>query len=171
MKTAEQVIKALDLKPHPNEGGFFRETYRASHVLGQKSLPAFYQQDKPVSTAIYYLLTPTTFSCLHRLQTDEVYRFYLGSPVEMLWLCGDGQSRVITLGPNLAAGQALQLVVPAGIWQGSRLLAGDHSYDYALMGTTMAPGFDYSDYEEGKRELLLKHYHEHKELIEALTRL
>jgi predicted cupin superfamily sugar epimerase len=141
MLTAAQIIAALDLRPLPREGGYYRETYRS---------PLRLARDKAASTAIYYLLTPDTCSALHRLPTDEVYHFYLGDPVEMLLLDETG-GRIVTLGPDLAAGQSPQFVVPAGVWQGSRLRPGGA---FALMGTTMAPGFDFTDYEAADVEAL-----------------
>src|SRR5215470_4446220 len=112
MPTAEELIACLDLEPHPKEGGYFREMYRCSEWFAAGSLPARYGDARSVSTAIYYLLTPTTFSALHRLQSDEVFHFYLGSPVRMLQLLPDGTGRTLVLGPDLLAGQHLQVVVP-----------------------------------------------------------
>jgi uncharacterized protein len=156
MLTAEQVIRLLDLKPLPVEGGFFRETYRS---------PVRLTTGKNASTAIYYLLTPQTFSALHRLPTDEVFHFYLGGPVRMLQLRFDGTGRALTLGSDLPDGHEPQVVVPAGVWQGSHLLSGD----FALLGTTMAPGFDFADYEAGERGHLLGVYPQYAELIRRLT--
>lgn len=166
MLSAEEVIKLLNLKPHPKEGGFFAETYRSGISFPAASLPAAYRGDRSASTAIYYLLTPTTFSEMHRVATDEVFHFYAGGPVEMLQLWPDGSSRVVILETDLAAGHRPQLAVPAGIWQGSRLLPGG---DWALLGATVAPGFDYADYESGKRGELIKAYPAEAERIRRLT--
>ncbi len=159
MLRAAEVIALLHLKPLPLEGGFYRETYRASARLPGEPSPS-------LSTAIYYLLTPDTCSALHRLPTDEVYHFYLGGPVELLMLLPSGASQVVVLGNDLQAGQQPQWVVPAGVWQGSRLLPGA---DFALLGTTMAPGFEFSDYEAGAREPLLNAYADQSARIVALT--
>jgi predicted cupin superfamily sugar epimerase len=157
MLTAKQLIDALNLRPHPCEGGYFRETYRSARlVAGGKS----------ASTAIYYLLTPDTFSVLHQLPTDEVFHFYLGDPVRMLQLWPDGSGRIETLGTDVGAGQHPQLVVPAGVWQGSLLAAGG---SFALLGATVAPDFDFADYEAGDRVALLRHYPSFAELITKLT--
>jgi uncharacterized protein len=163
MSTAEQLIRHLGLQPHPKEGGYFRETYRAADSC---SAPARYVGPRCASTAIYYLLTPNTFSALHRLCTDEIFHFYLGSPVRMLQLDPDGQGRSIVLGPNLLAGQQLQLVVPRGVWQGSLLEPGG---EFALLGCTVAPGFEYADYESGDRHALLRQYPGFAESIHQLT--
>lgn len=164
--TAEQVIALLDLKPHPLEGGFYRETYRSDDLLPAAALPR-HGRDKSAGTAIYYLLTPGTFSALHRLPTDEVFHFYLGDPVHMLQLPPDGLGRVLTLGPDLLAGQSPQVVVPRGVWQGS-VLAPDGAF--ALLGATMAPAFDFADYEAGSREPLSAQHPAFADLIRRLTR-
>lgn len=163
----EQLITALDLKPHP-EGGFYRETYRAGEDIDARALPERYRKTKrSVSTAIYYLLTPDTFSCMHRVASDEVFHFYLGDTVEMLQLHPSGAERVIELGPNFAGGQHLQTVVQAGVWQGARVKWGGA---FALLGATVAPGFDFVDYEEGLCAELTKKYPTQEKLIAELTR-
>src|SRR5579885_3562470 len=153
MPTQEEIIRLLHLRPLPREGGWYRETYRSSLQLQPDVLTPGYSAARSASTAIYYLLTPDTFSALHRLPTDEVFHFYLGDPVEMLQLGpnpNDG-GRIVTLGSDILAGQQVQAVVPAGVWQGSVLRAGSV---FALMGTTMAPGFDFADYEAADRDAL-----------------
>ena len=153
--TASEIIDLLQLKPLPLEGGYYRETYRAAQrIPGGKS----------AGTAIYYLLTPDTCSLLHRLPTDEIYHFYLGDPVELLLLGKSGE--IVTLGSDLLAGQRSQFVVEAGCWQGSVLREGGA---FALMGTTMAPGFDFSDYEAGERTVLLASYPDFAERICRLS--
>jgi predicted cupin superfamily sugar epimerase len=166
MPTADELIRRLQLQPHPKEGGYFRETYRADDVWPAAALPPRYQGDRRAGTAIYYLLTPATFSALHRLQSDEVFHFYLGSPVRMLQLLPDGTGRTVVLGPDVLGGQHLQVMVPRGVWQGSLLEPGG---DFALLGCTVAPGFEYADYENGGREDLQARYPEFAELIARLT--
>jgi predicted cupin superfamily sugar epimerase len=166
MSTAAEVIRLLDLQPLAMEGGYFRETYRSKTVLTPACLGSAFPQHKAAGTGIYYLLTPDTYSALHRLPTDEVFHHYSGGPVEMLQLWPDGRSEVVLLGSDLKAGQRPQVVVPAGVWQGSRLLPGG---EFALMGTTMAPGFDYADYESGDRKELTKAYPGEADRIAALT--
>lgn len=168
MLSAEQLIQHLGLKPLPVEGGYFRETYRSEETIRKEALPARYRFEKAFGTAIYYLLTsaPDSFSALHGLPSEEIYHFYLGDPVEMLLLHPDGRSERVVLGPDVLAGQRVQLVVPRGVWQGSRLVSGGR---WALLGTTMAPGFDSGDYVGGEREELLRRYPEQSELIRQLT--
>jgi uncharacterized protein len=156
----EEVIAVLGLEPHPLEGGFFRETYRTQQkVRGQ---------ERPLATAIYYLLTPDTCSALHRLPGDEMFHFYLGDPVRQLLLRPDGTCEVVTLGPDLLAGQRPQVLVPGGIWQGACLAEGGR---LALLGTTMSPGFAYPDYATGDRAELMRQYPAFAAMIERLTTL
>lgn len=167
MITAETVKSLLNLEPHPEEGGYFRETYRSYHTLSQDMLPEGSAEPRSLATAIYYLLTPDTFSALHRLPADEVFHFYLGDPVVMLQLLPDGSGRTITLGTDISDGMQPQVIVKQGVWQGSRLRAGG---EYALLGTTMSPGFEPCDYESGERERLIAEYPQFKNLIRSLTR-
>ena len=143
---AAAIIAALGLVQHPKEGGWFRETFRAAEALPVAALGGRYGGARAVSTAIYYLLTPSTFSALHRLASDEVFHFYAGDAVEQLRLYADGRGEIVTIGNDLAAGHRPQVVVPRGVWQGARLAPGGR---YALLGCTVAPGFDYADYESG----------------------
>jgi len=156
--TPEQIIKLLNLEPLPLEGGWYRETYRSDSIIPRTG--------KNHSTAIYYLLTPDTFSAIHRLPVDEVFHFYLGDPVTMLLLHPDGNSETIILGPDIKNGQHPQYVVPAGTWQGSILRDGGK---FALMGTTVAPGFDFDDYESGDNFALSAAWPECMDLIKQLT--
>ena len=159
--TAEEIKKLLNLDPHPVEGGFFRRTFTSTGTIemprGMRSL----------GSAIYYLIEPGSFSELHVLESDEIFHFYLGDPAEMLHLYPDGSSAVFTLGSDLKAGQHVQLMVPAGVWQGMRL-AGDGRV--ALLGCTVTPGFNYADYRNAKYAELAAKWPEQAERIRALTR-
>ncbi len=166
MITAEDLIKKFNMKVLPGEGGYYSETHRADHLLSESSLPESYNSDRSLSTAIYYMLTPDTKSLLHRLPTDEIFHFYLGDPVLMLQLYPDGGSKKIILGQDINNGQSVQVHVPKGVWQGSYLLEGG---EFALMGTTMAPGFDFADNEIGKRDDLKNLYLSDEDLIIKLT--
>ncbi len=160
------LIETLGLTPLPQEGGYYLETYRSNLSIISSALPQVYGSNRNCSTAIYYLLTPDTFSALHRLPGDEVYHFYLGDPVEMLLLKQDGSSQVVTLGASIDKGMKCQFLVPGGVWQGSRLHIGG---EYALLGTTMAPGFEFEDRELGLRDSLQEAYANEAGLIEMLT--
>jgi predicted cupin superfamily sugar epimerase len=167
MLTAKQIQDFLKLQPLPVEGGYFFQSYRSKYTLAQPSLSACYAGERALSTAIYYMLTPDTFSAMHRLKGDEVYHFYLGDPVEMLMLKPDGAAEAVLLGQDILAGMRVQHAVAGGTWQGSRLAPGGK---YALMGATMAPGFDPQDYEPGKRDALSAQYPNYAPLIAFLTR-
>lgn len=167
MLSVETLKALLHLKPLPVEGGYYAESYRSAESFPREALPGRYAGTRSFGTGIYYLLTPDTCSVLHRLTSDEVYHFYLGDSVELLQL-GPGESgTVVTLGSDLEAGMRVQHVVSRGLWQGSRLCQGGR---WALLGTTMAPGFDFSDFEAGGREPLLRAYPQFEELILALTK-
>jgi hypothetical protein len=159
--TADEIKTLLNLRPHPKEGGFFRRTYTASGTL---DLP---RGTRPASTAIYFLLEPGNFSQMHVLDSEEVFHFYLGDPVEMLQLNPDGSSAVFILGPDLQAGQQVQFTVPAGVWQGTQLI-GDGKV--ALLGCTVTPGFDFADYRSASYAELVAKWPGEAERIRALTR-
>jgi predicted cupin superfamily sugar epimerase len=161
LMTADEIKALLRLEPHPVEGGFYRRTYTSA---GTMELP---RGIRAQGTAIYYLLEPGTFSEMHVLPSDEIFHFYLGDPVEMLQLHPDGRSAVITLGPDLQAGQQVQLVVPAGAWQGTRLIG--HG-KVALLGCSVTPGFDFADYTSGSYTELASQWPAEAERIRKLTR-
>nr|MBI3613046.1 cupin domain-containing protein [Nitrospirota bacterium] len=167
MLSVETLKALLHLKPLPVEGGYYAESYRSAESIAGDSLPGRYAGARSFGTGIYYLLTPDTCSMLHRLKSDEVYHFYLGDPVELLQLGPGELGTVVTLGPDLERGMKVQHVVPRGLWQGSRLRPRGR---WALLGTTMAPGFDFADFEAGGREPLLRAYPQFEELILALTK-
>ena len=166
MLTAERIIKLYNMKPLPGEGGYYVETYRSAENIERTSLPERYDSDKSQSTAIFYLLTPDTRSRIHRLKSDEIYHFYMGDPVELVLIHPSGTIKVLFLGHDIRVGQFVQAVVPAGIWQGAYLLEGGQ---FALMGATVAPGFDFPDRELGTRKELLERYPQHNDIITSLT--
>ena len=157
MEKVDKIIEALDLQPLEMEGGLFKSTYRSEAKVDGKNM----------GSAIFFMLTGEAYSHLHRLPTDEVYHFYLGDPVELLELLPDGSSRKVILGGDILNGQKVQYVVNAGSWHGSRLVEGGC---YALMGTTMSPGFEPSDYEHAQNpDKLIEKYPEQEEMIKKLT--
>jgi predicted cupin superfamily sugar epimerase len=159
--TADEIKRILHLEPHPVEGGWYRRTYTSAGVVDLD------RGRRAQGTAIYYLLEAGTFSEMHRLASDEIFHFYLGDPVEMLQLLPSGRSALFTLGQDLNAGEQMQLVVPAGVWQGTRL-TGDGKV--ALLGCTVTPGFDFADYESGKYAELATQWPAEAERIRKLTR-
>lgn len=159
--TADEIKKLLRLEPLPVEGGFFRRTYTSmGHVPLNRGV-------RPLGSAIYFLLETGTFSEMHMLGSDEMFHFYLGDPVEMLQLADDGSSALFTLGQDLQAGQHVQLAVPAGVWQGTRLVEGGK---VALLGCTVTPGFDFDDYHSGRYAELVEKWPEEAARIRELTR-
>lgn len=165
MTTIEELSALLNLQPHP-EGGYFAETYRAPEAIATEALPDRYTMPHVHGTAIYYLLTAETFSALHRLRSDEIFHFYLGDPVEMLQFHPEGKGERILLGAEISAEIRPQVVVPQGVWQGARLVPGG---EFALLGCTVAPGFEYVDFEIGDRASLLEAYPDFRDEILALT--
>lgn len=165
--TADDVKRLLQLAPLEMEGGFFRETYRSRWTIPRESLPDGIQGERSIGTAIYYMVTPESFSTLHRLRGTEIFHLYMGDPVAMLQLHPDGRAETVTLGTDLEAGQQPQVVVRGGVWQGLRLAEGGK---WALLGTTMSPGFDYADYETGVRDELIAQYPDMAGMIRRYTR-
>lgn len=165
--TPAELKEFLDLKPLPKEGGFFKEMFRSSEIFTQSALPARYVTDKAAMTSIYYMLELSTFSAFHRLKSDEIYHFYLGDPVGLVLLNADGSLTNVTLGSDILAGHHLQYAVPRDVWQASSLVPGGN---FALMGCTVSPGFDFDDYEHGNWEALLRQYPLHHATIMNHTR-
>jgi predicted cupin superfamily sugar epimerase len=153
--TTEQIIKALNLEPLPKEGGYYAETFRSSKYIKKDILGNDYRGDRIFYSNIYYMLTPDTFSAIHQLPGDEIFHFYLGDSVEMMKLHPDGTGEVVTIGNDILNGVYPQVLVKGKTWQGCRLKAGG---EFALMGTTMAPGFEFEDYRHGEKEVLLEEY-------------
>jgi predicted cupin superfamily sugar epimerase len=160
------LITTLKLQPHP-EGGWYRETYRATERLPQNALPERFDGQRSHATAIYFLLNSETFSALHRIKSDEQWHFYSGSSLTVHVIHPDGRYAPIKLGQNLAQGETFQAVVPHGCWFGATV---DTPDSYALVGCSVVPGFDFADFEMADRECLSKVFPQHTELIARLTR-
>lgn len=152
MEDYKKIAELLDLQPLEREGGMFRRTYSSPDMAG----------DKHMGSAIYYMLSGNAYSYLHILPTDEMYHFYSGDPVELVELNPDGSYRKTILGPDILAGHKVQHLVPAGVWQGSYLL---EDSVYALLGTTMSPGFAESDFVPANSQKLIEKYPDMKEEI------
>ncbi|MBL8127062.1 MAG: cupin domain-containing protein [Chloroflexia bacterium] len=153
--TAQQVMDLLGMKPLTFEGGYFAETHRAG-ALAPEHVPWAPTDHRSLKTAIYYMLTPDTMSAMHLLPGDEVFHHYLGDPVQQLQLFPDGAGEMVTIGSNLLAGERPQVVVPGGVWQGALLVP--ERFGFALMGTTMAPGFDHRDFQPGSFTMLRERF-------------
>ena len=173
--TVAYYIQVLNLQPHP-EGGYFAETYRSAEVVAQSALPARFGGERSLGTAIYFLLESHHISALHRIQADEIWHFYAGSPLDVFVIKPDGQLTIIRLGNNPEQGEVFQAVVPAGCWFGSRPVVDSTVMDstvdsttFSLVGCTVAPGFDFADFELADRTRLLNEFPQHRAVIEKLT--
>lgn len=164
--SARYWIEKLKLEPHP-EGGYFRQTYRSEMTIGREGLPDLFTGPRAASTAIYFLLEGGNFSAFHRLRSDEVWHFYEGAPVVVHVIEPAGEYSAILLGSEAEAGQSFQAVVRAGCWFASHVADWK---SWALVGCTVAPGFEYEDFEMGKREELVARYPKHRDVIARLTR-
>jgi len=166
MERMTQLITHLKLQPHP-EGGYYAETYRSKEIIPQAVLPGRFAGERNFSTAIYFLIPAGQFSAFHRIQADELWHFYEGQPLHVYVIHPQGNMEFIRLGNNVAMGETFQAMVPAGCWFASEPATAN---GYCLVGCTVAPGFDFTDFELAQREILEEYYPEHKDFIRQLTR-
>ncbi|QRR02698.1 cupin domain-containing protein [Dyadobacter sandarakinus] len=167
MKPATFWVNHYNLLPHP-EGGYYTESYRASEVVAHQALPGRFSGDRVYSTGIYFLLETHDFSAFHRIKSDEMWHFYAGGALEIFVINPDtGALQVIRLGNEPGREEVFQAVVPAGSWFASRPAEGTV---YALVGCTVAPGFDFADFEMAQSAALVQDFPRHAALIEVLTR-
>jgi predicted cupin superfamily sugar epimerase len=163
MSRVENLVEKLGLQPHP-EGGFYRETYRSGGKIrlnGELDIKG----ERNYSTAIYFLLVRDSFSAWHRIKQDEAWHFYEGAPVRVHSISPEGKYKYFDLGPDFDAGQEPQYMVPGGYWFASETLG-----DYSLVGCTVAPGFDFADFELAKLNELSELFPSHQPLIQKFTR-
>jgi predicted cupin superfamily sugar epimerase len=163
--TATYYVQRFNMQPHP-EGGYFAETYRSAERIPQSALPDRFTGERSFGTAIYFLLESHHISALHRIASDEIWHFYAGGALEIFVISSTGELTVIRLGNNPEQGEVFQAVVPAGCWFGSKPSLGT---DFSLVGCTVAPGFDFADFEMASQEKLLHEFPQHKEVIEKLS--
>lgn len=162
MKSASYWIEHLELIPHP-EGGYYKETYKSEGLLPKGNDDTF-PSERSFSTGIYFLLGPNDYSTFHRIKSDEMWHFYEGGPLEVYYF-QNGLQRIV-LGREIDKGQKLQAVVPANTWFASRPL----TKDYCLVGCTVAPGFDFRDFEMADAKSLHKQFPGNERIISELTR-
>ena len=162
---AQYWIHHLGLSPHP-EGGYYRVTYKADLNIARSVLPSSYQGDRSASTAIYFLLDEGNFSAFHRIPSDEVWHFYAGSSLVVYVIDPEGNYSELHLGDD--SDEVFQAVVKAGCWFASRV---KNAAGFALVGCTVAPGFDFADFELAARSELIRTFPAHRKLIEELTRV
>ena len=162
----ERLVQELNLAPHP-EGGFFSETYRSGGAIPQEVLGEQYQGDRNFCTGIYFLLTSDSFSAFHKIKQDEIWHFYKGSSIELHQISPSGQYFKSMVGNNITAGHVPQLVVPGGNWFAAAITEPDR---YALVGCTVAPGFDFQDFVLADRDTLITEFPQHQDIISKFTR-
>lgn len=166
MDIVKKLIDKYNLQPHP-EGGWYAQTYSSKETISAKALPEHFTADRPVSTAIYFLLEQGNFSAFHRIKSDECWHFYLGDPLEVFIILPTGDLQTILLGNDFSSNQLFQFVVPANCWFASRPANGSK---YCFVGCTVAPGFDFDDFELAKADDLVIEYPKHLRLIKQLCR-
>jgi predicted cupin superfamily sugar epimerase len=165
MKKAEFWIKELQLKPHP-EGGFFKEIYRSETKLLKKGLPPRFSGNRNAITSIYYLLKSKDISKFHRLKSDEIWHYYTGSPITIHTLTDTGTYQKITLGSDMDKNMVFQCAIRHDQWFGATV---DDPSSFTLVGCSVAPGFDFNDFELANKLDLIKQYPSHSDIINRLT--
>jgi predicted cupin superfamily sugar epimerase len=165
MKNARYWIEALVLERHP-EGGYYKESYRSSEIIQPAGLPARFPGPRFFSTCIYFLLSDNEVSHLHRIKSDEIWHFYTGSSLTIHVIDPQGGYQNIKLGQGIEMGEILQGVVKAGCWFGAKV---EERGSYSLVGCSVAPGFEFEDFELADRSKLLQIYPQHHEIIKLLT--
>lgn len=156
----------MQLQAHP-EGGFYQETYRADLKISRAELPHQFHGDRSACTAIYFLLEGDDFSAFHRIASDEMWHFYAGDSLAVHVIDEEGTYSEMRLGPDADDGDRFQAVVPAGCWFASSLRRPN---TFALVGCTVSPGFDFSEFEMAKRAELIAAHAQHEKIIRQLTR-
>jgi uncharacterized protein len=164
MQTAEYWISHLELLPHP-EGGFYKETYRSAENIPIGGLPSRFQGPRNFSTSIYFLLRSEDKSLFHRIKSDELWHFHAGSTLN-IYLLQKNALNIFKLGAQLEDGNSLQVVIPANCWFAAKLVSPNA---YTLAGCTVAPGFDFKDFELAERKKLLQEFPDHADIITELT--
>ncbi len=162
-KKAQYLKERLDLSELPGEGGYYKETYRSDKTI---ILPSETDGERSISTSIYYLLDGTQFSAFHRLKSDEIWHFYIGSSITLYIINKMENLSEVKLGSNIEKGELFQIQVRAESWFAATV---NDISSYALIGCTVSPGFDYLDFELGDRKKLIERYPQHRSIIEKLT--
>lgn len=162
----QQIAKKLQLLPHP-EGGFYRETYRCGTEIPQTILGSNFSGDRNISTCIYFMLVSGNFSAFHRIKQDEIWHFYSGTALLLYMISPEGNLTTVKIGSDILNKEIPQFVVPAGYWFAAEVVAEN---SYSLVGCTVAPGFDFADFELAEKEKLCDMFPEHREIIERFCR-
>ena len=162
----ETLVERFGLLPH-TEGGYYKETYRAAERLSANALPARFDGERSISTAIYFLLVKDNFSAFHRIKSDECWHYYAGDTLHIHILHSNGQYECISLGAAIDEGKTFQFIVPAHAWFAAECAA---TSSFILSGCTVAPGFDFADFEMADKNELLQDFPKHAKLINRLCR-
>ncbi|HOZ30665.1 MAG TPA: cupin domain-containing protein [Bacteroidales bacterium] len=162
----KNIAKKLELLPHP-EGGFYRETYRSEIVMPQEILGEEFSSNRNVSTCIYFMLTSDSFSAFHRIKQDEIWHFYRGSAINLYLISPVGEFSVLKIGNDILNDEVPQFVVPAEYWFAAEVVEKD---SYSLVGCTVAPGFDFADFELAEKDKLRKLFPNQEDIIKKLCR-
>ena len=163
----DYLVKELNLLPHP-EGGYYKETYRSEGLIHMNALPNGFSGDRNIATSIFFLIEKNNFSALHKIKSDETWHFYYGDALEVIEIDENGILRITAIGNNLAKGECFQYTVKANTWFGSRVKTGGN---FSLVGCTVAPGFDFNDFELGTNEMLSNLFPQHQKIINEMTRI
>ena len=166
MDSVQKIIQNLELLPHP-EGGYYKEVYRSKGTISAECLSDSYSGGRNYSTSIYFLLTSDVFSAFHKINQDEIWHFYKGSPILLHIISPKGAYQSVVIGNEIEKGQFLQYVVPGGFWFAAEVIK---TSSYSLLGCTVAPGFDFDDFVLPTRKDLISYFPEHKDLITRLSR-
>ncbi|WP_109298799.1 cupin domain-containing protein [Aquimarina sp. AU474] len=161
------IVNDLKLEPHP-EGGFYKEVYRSKGLVSKESLGADFSGDRNYCTSIYFLLTSDNFSAFHRIKQDEIWHHYDGASLYVHVIDVEGGYQKYTVGKHFDKGESPQLVVPAGSWFASSVKG---ESNYSLVGCTVAPGFDFDDFELANKQDLTSQFPDHGDVIERYTRV
>jgi len=163
---AKNIVESLNLSAHP-EGGYFSEVYRSEEMLNIDDLPGRYNSSRTFSTSIYYMLVENQISHFHRLKSDETWHFYFGSPVIIHCLSPDGIYNKVKIGCQFTHNIFPQFTIKKGIWFAAEI---EDKTSFALIGCTVAPGFEYDDFELGKRNSLINQFPLYKGIISFFTK-
>lgn len=166
MSIVQLLINQFELQTHP-EGGWYKQTYKSEELIAASALPSRFPGDRSFSTVIYFLLEKGNFSAFHRIKSDECWHFYSGDPLNVYIIHPDGKLETVRLGSDFEKGQQFQFVVPANCWFASRPA---EESEFCFVGCTVAPGFDFEDFELANAGELSKQFPVHSELIGSLCR-
>ena len=162
----KKIIETLGLQPHP-EGGYFKETYRSEEIIPQGVLPKDFEGSRNYCTSIYYLLQSGDFSAFHKIRQDEIWHFYIGSPIELYMISEAGHLTKVRVGNDIVNGQIPQFIVPKNHWFAATVAEKD---SFSLIGCTVSPGFDFKDFTLATREELVEMFPQHQDIIKTFTR-